>query len=85
VNARARFLRLRILENHGNRTRTGLGEVELIEGQTAGYVSVLSRIGSSASSSSAVQELSIEDRNTVEEREPNNTRAKRTPSKWGAG
>ncbi|MDR7489598.1 MAG: VWA domain-containing protein, partial [Armatimonadota bacterium] len=40
VGRRARFLKLRLLENHGGRN-TSLGEVQVLEGQAAGYRSLL--------------------------------------------
>lgn len=40
IRRRARFLKLRLLENYGGR-QTSLGEVQVIEGQAEGYRSVL--------------------------------------------
>ncbi|SHO47347.1 VWA domain-containing protein [Desulfopila aestuarii] len=42
VNHRARFIKLRILENHGGKN-TSLGKISIFEGQEAGYTSLLQR------------------------------------------
>ena len=44
----AKFVKIRILENHGSKLYASLGEVQLIEGTESGYESILFRRGSSA-------------------------------------
>jgi hypothetical protein len=46
IGRKARFVKLRILENFGGGIFTGLGEVQLVEGSAAGYESALVRRGS---------------------------------------
>jgi len=88
VGRQARFVKLRILENFGGTIFTSLGEVQLIEGRAAGYESVLTRDGSSASGASAVERPGAADHanepGVVVEREPNNQVAQAARLEFGA-
>jgi Mg-chelatase subunit ChlD len=69
VKRDARFLRVRILANHGGR-ETSLNEVRIFEGSAPGYVSVLARTAPLASPSAAVAAAAV--KAEVEEQETNN-------------
>lgn len=73
VNQEGRYMRLRLLSNHGNPKETSLGEVQIIEGTAPGYVSVLTR-RVSATATPAAAEI-IDDIDAVREVEPNNASA----------
>ncbi|HEY7530173.1 MAG TPA: VWA domain-containing protein [Gemmatimonadota bacterium] len=79
IGRRARFVRLRILENHGG-DRTSLGEVQLIESAAPGDGSVLLGSKEAAVASRVLAEgASIEDAGAALERESNDTPADANP------
>ncbi|HEU5300462.1 MAG TPA: VWA domain-containing protein, partial [bacterium] len=77
VGRGARFVRLRILKNHGGQ-RTSLAELEVIEGNAPGYVSILARPASAAAGSAAAA-AQVDEQGTALEREANNTPADANP------
>jgi Mg-chelatase subunit ChlD len=75
VNRRARFVRLRILENYGGK-KTSLGEVQLIEGSTPGYRTILLGPKEAALTSRALAEgPPVDESGIAVEREKNDTPA----------
>jgi VWFA-related protein len=76
VKRDARFLRLRILANHGGR-ETSLNDVRIFEGSAPGYISVLARTAPLAAPSTAMAAAAAQAE--VEEREANNETATANP------
>ena len=83
IGRRARFVRLRILENFGGRY-TSLGEVKLIEGAAPDYESVLRETPEAmAISRGAAPSGSIDETGVALETEPNGTPAEANPLELG--
>jgi hypothetical protein len=82
INQRARFVKLRILENFGGK-RTSLGEVKLIEGSAPGYVSILLAPEATTASRAAISVVSVDETGIAVETEPNNTPAEANPLALG--
>jgi Mg-chelatase subunit ChlD len=84
VGRRARFVKLRILENYGSTLLTSLGEVRLMEGNAAGYQSVLFAKGDTAASGAAPPAASAVDApGAADERETNDSVAQANPLALG--
>lgn len=81
----ARFVRLRILSNHGG-PATGLGEVQLIEGSAQGYRSILVESVAAAQPGAGAGPAAAQQREEPAgdaEAEPNNTPAEANPLEPG--
>jgi Mg-chelatase subunit ChlD len=81
IGRRARFVKLRILENFGGR-HTSLGKVKLIEGSAPGYESILLTDSTMAARGPA-ETSPVDETGVAVETEPNNTPAQANPLELG--
>ena len=69
INREGRYLRLRLLSNHGSTQETSLGEIQVIEGIRPGYVSVVRR--SVPATMRSRPSVTVDETDVMSEIEPN--------------